>query len=187
MPSKSIPQPCHTDYRSPRKREKNIEPLWWITKDGDRSCRELYQRHYSCRATSRRRLPSLFVGPGEKLVLRTSKADALFVWRRFIDDSGQTGVNCAVFRNESAHRSSDLIRQADAIADCVWPGRRHYTYVNPSRVRSRNPGFCFLVAGWRRCGNTQGGLLILERCPGARVSGDAYTPPVSDFSEAVHA
>jgi hypothetical protein len=30
-------------------------------------------------------------------------------------------------------------------------------------VRSTNPGFCFLVAGWRRCGRTKGGLLILER------------------------
>jgi hypothetical protein len=34
---------------------------------------------------------------------RTGDADALFVWRKFIDDSGQQGVNCAVFRNESRH------------------------------------------------------------------------------------
>jgi hypothetical protein len=89
--------------------------------------------------------------------------DAMFVWRRFIDASGQHGVNCAVFRNEGTARSSLLIRQADAIADHVWPGRRHYTYVRAEAVRSSNPGYCFLAAGWRKCGLTKGGLLILER------------------------
>lgn len=139
------------------------DPVWWLTKDGDRDCLELYERHYSAYRYADGRKRTQFVGPGEKVVLRTELADALFVWRRFIDDSGQQGVNCAVFRNESAHRSSDLIRQADAIADCLWPDCRHYTYVNPARVASANPGFCFLKAGWRRCGRTAGGLLILER------------------------
>jgi hypothetical protein len=87
----------------------------------------------------------------------------MFVWRRFIDGSGQLGINCAVFRNEGPALSSLLVRQADAIADHVWPGERHYTYVNPQSVRSTNPGYCFLAAGWRRCGRTKGGLLILER------------------------
>lgn len=50
-----------------------------------------------------------------------------------------------------------------------WPTiTRHYTYVAPNRVRSTNPGACFLFAGWRRCGVTKGGhgrdqLVILER------------------------
>jgi hypothetical protein len=105
----------------------------------------------------------LFVGPGDKFVLRTSEGDACFVWRRFKDDSGQAGINCAVFRNEYSHQSSELIRQADAIADTAWTCRRHYTYVDPKKVRSSNPGFCFIAAGWRRCGRTKGGLVILER------------------------
>ena len=25
-----------------------MEPLWYLTKDGDASCLELYERHYSC-------------------------------------------------------------------------------------------------------------------------------------------
>ena len=138
-------------------------PLWWLTKDGDRDCLQLYERHYSAYHYADGRARKLFVGPGEKVVLRTLRACAMFVWRVFIDDAGQEGVNCAVFRNEGGHRSSDLIRQADAIADCLWPDRRHYTYVNKARVASRNPGYCFLAAGWRRCGVTKGGLLILER------------------------
>lgn len=138
-------------------------PLWWLTKDGDKTCLALYERHYSAYRYRDGRIRRLFVGPGDKLVLRTGKGNAFFVWRKFIDASGQQGVNCAAFRNEGAHRSSDLIRQADAIADCCWPHTRHYTYVNPKSVRSCNPGFCFIMAGWRRCGRTKGGLLILER------------------------
>jgi hypothetical protein len=140
-----------------------IVPLWWLTKDGDRSLVALYERHYSARKYADGRTRTLFVGPGEKVVLRTRDADAGYVWRKFIDDSGQEGVNCAFFRNESRHRSSELIRQADAIADVLWPGCRHYTYVASKKVRSVNPGFCFLKAGWRRCGVTESGLLVLER------------------------
>ena len=140
-----------------------MRPLWWLTTDQDRDCLELYERHYSCYRYRDGRRRWQFLGPGEKVVLRTEAADALFAWRKFIDDSGQDGINCAVFRNESSHRSSDLIRQADAIADRLWPDRRHYTFVDPKQVRSTNPGFCFIASGWRRCGMTRGGLLILER------------------------
>ena len=139
------------------------EPLWYLTKDGDVSCIDLYERHYSCYHCKDGRKRTQFVGPGESIVLRTERADAVFVWRKFIDDSGQQGVNCAVFRNESPHLSSELVRQADAIADHVWPGERHYTFVRAEAVRSANPGYCFIRAGWRRCGKTGSGLLILER------------------------
>jgi hypothetical protein len=141
-----------------------MTPLWWLTKDGDRQCLALYERHYSAYQYADGRVRKLFCGPGEKIVLRTEAGDALFVWRKFKDDSGQEGINCAVFRNESEHQSSTLIRQADAIADCVWPDSRHYTYVNAARVASSNPGFCFLKAGWQKCGVTKWNrLVILER------------------------
>lgn len=139
------------------------EPLWYLTKDGDRTCIALYERHYSRYRYADGRRQSQFVGPGEHIVLRTGDGDAMFVWRKFIDDSGQRGVNCAIFRNESPHLSSELIRQADAVADFAWPGERHYTYVDPQAIRSSNPGFCFVAAGWRRCGKTKGGLIVLER------------------------
>lgn len=139
------------------------QPLWWLTKDGDRACLALYERHYSAYRYADGRQRRLFVGPGEKVVLRTHGGDAFFIWRKFIDASGQQGINCAAFRNEGTHRSSELIRQADAVADCLWPGSRHYTYVDSTRVASRNPGYCFLAAGWQRCGFTKGGLIVLEK------------------------
>ena len=147
-------------------------PLWWITKDGDKTCRALYERHYSCYHYRDGRRPKKFVGPGEYIALRTGLGDAFFVWRKFIDacidkrtELRQEGINCSAFRNEGTYQSSRLIRQADAIADLCWPGERHYTYVDPKHVRSCNPGFCFIMAGWQRCGFTKGGLLIFERLP----------------------
>lgn len=137
---------------------------WWLTKDGDGACLRMYERHYSAYKYKDGRVRKLFIGPGEKIVLRTYSGDAFFVWRKFIDASLQEGVNCSAFRNESKTKSSDLIRQADAIADFVWPGKRHYTYVDASKVRSRNPGYCYIAAGWNRCGMTKSGLLILEKC-----------------------
>ncbi len=136
---------------------------WLVVKDGDDRARGLYRRHYSRRIYRDGRNPRQFVGPGEHIVLLTPGSDALFVWRSFIDMRGEEGVNCAVFRNESTLLSSDLIREADEIADRRWPGQRHYTYVNPRKVRSTNPGYCFIAAGWQRCGLTPGGLVVLER------------------------
>ncbi len=127
--------------------------------------RDLYRRHYSSRKSKRTR--DLVIGPGDKIVLRTADGDAAFAWRysRFRRD-GQEGVECSLFRNESPTLSSVLIRQADAIADFVWPGLRHYTFVDPEAVRSANPGACFRHAGWRRCPEaTKRGLLIFERMP----------------------
>lgn len=120
--------------------------IWIEVKDGNASGRALFRRHYSYAPYRDGRDPALFVGPGEKLVLLTPDARALFVWRKFISGDGQKGVNCAVFRNEGAGLASDLIRAADRIAWDRWPGERHYTYVNPKKLRSRNPGCCFLKA-----------------------------------------
>lgn len=142
-----------------------IEPLWWLTKDGDLDCLALFERHYSCYRYKDGRDRKLFAGPGEKLVLRTWEGDAMFVWRKFQDmcEHGH-GVNCAIFRNESPHQSSELIQQADQIADVIWPDQRHYTYVRADAIASTNPGFCFLKAGWRRMKQRTGrGLVILER------------------------
>ena len=146
---------------------------WQLAKDADSRGLELFRRHYTYRPsrdqfemfnTARNRNMKLFVGPGEKLVLISPDARALFVWRKFRSMDSQVGVNCAVFRNEGAGLSSELIREADDIAWEKWPGERHYTYVDPRNVRSRNPGYCFLMAGWRRCGVTKSrNLLIMER------------------------
>ena len=139
---------------------------WYSVLDGDSRACAIFDRHYKRRHYADGRRPKLFVGPGEKMVLMTSECDALWVWRKFISGDGQTGVNCAVFRNESSIRSSDLVREAMTLAWYRWPGERFYTYINAAKVKSINPGYCFKVAGWQQCGKTKRNrLVILEICP----------------------
>ena len=149
---------------------------WSLTHRADPQAFELYKRHYSAEKNFAFRRPGNFnfVGPGFNMVLLTENAQALFVWvknnmERF---DKQVGVCCTIFRNETADPyilSSELIREADALADARWPGERHFTYVNAprtSRRRSRHspPGKCFVAADWRPCGlNKSGKLMLLER------------------------
>lgn len=147
---------------------------WMDAKDGDSGARELFSRHYSRRKTNETKL---FVGPGEKCVLITEDGRALFVWRKFKDDSGQEGVNCAIFRNEGDIRSSDLVVDAVAIAAARWPGERLYTYVDPRAIRSTNPGYCFIAAGWRKCGVTKKRRLLILCREGYRISARASVRP----------
>ena len=66
------------------------EPLWWLSREGDKTLLKLYERHYSCYRYRDGRKRSQFVGPGEKVVQRTAAGDAMWVWRKFIDTSAQT-------------------------------------------------------------------------------------------------
>lgn len=147
---------------------------WYASSPTDPRALALYLRHYS--AWKRRAVPlsRRFVGPGEQLVLLTVPCDALFVWRRERPEyrmDGQRGVNCAVFRNESPYLSSTLILEAEQLAWARWVGERLFTFVDAGKVRpKRDPGRCFLRAGWRRCGQSARGLLLFEKYPepGAR-------------------
>lgn len=144
---------------------------WLSVKDGDPRAFSLFSRHYSYHTyrDGRRNLHGyrnrfLIMGPGEKLVLLGVDGRALFGWRRGSDASQGVCVSCTVFRNESDRLSSDLIREATDLAWQRWPGERLVTYVDPRAVQSSNPGYCFLKAGWRKCGITKhNALLILER------------------------
>ncbi len=140
---------------------------WLQVADADPRARTLMMRHYSARHYRDARRRTKFIGPGEYLALMTVTCDALFVWRYFLDDAipRQDGINCSVFRNEGPLLSSLLIREADELAWVRWPGERHYTYVDSHKIKSTNPGYCFIMAGWRKAGITKGGLTILERMP----------------------
>jgi len=141
--------------------------LWVPTKDADEGARKIFDRHYSRRDYKDGRMPSKFIGPGEYICLVLPDYSALFVWKRFIEmnESKPKGINCSVFRNESEYLSSDLILEAEEYAMEKWDDERFYTYVNVDKIKSANPGYCFLMAGWQKCGHTKGGLQILEKFP----------------------
>ncbi len=147
---------------------------WRTVRDGDPLAFALYQRHYSFYqyADGRRerygyRNRRLIVGPGEKLVLLGNDGMALCCWRRFHDASstGERKVFCTVFRNESDQRASDILRAAMLLAWQRWPEERLWTYVDPRKVNSDVPGYCFRRARWKRVGVTAGGLLVFSVNP----------------------
>lgn len=142
---------------------------WMELRDGDDSCRAIFDRHYSRYVYADGRRPKLFVGPGQKLVLMRADGLALFVWRKFKSDDGQTGINCAVFRNEGDEIASHLIAEAEHRAWDQWPGERFFTYIDPAKVKPTLVrgypvwGFCFYKAGWKFHGVSKSGKIILDR------------------------
>jgi hypothetical protein len=141
-----------------------FDEIWTVCKDGDLQAQQIFRRHYSFYIYKDGRHHKKIVGPGEYIMLITAKGDALFVWRKFKDNSGQQGINCSIFRNESNRLSSEMILAAEVYANRKWPNERLYTYINPRKIKSKNPGCCFIKAGWQRCGITKrNALIILEK------------------------
>lgn len=133
-----------------------------VTTHFDQECRLLADRHYSRRTIGARQ----FCYSGRKIILRDAPGDVLFVWM-FPDPTlrmdGQTGYNCAIFRNESRRLSSDIILEAEGIAFKRWGQNRLYTYVNPAKIHSVNPGYCFKMAGWEYAGLSKSGKHLLVK------------------------
>ena len=137
---------------------------WYSVHDGDPRVRGLLNRHYSAIHYRDGRRPLKSLGPGEYLLLMTPDSRAVFGWVRNTVEryDGQVGVYCSLFRNEGPVLSSDLIREACALAWERWPGQRLFTYVDATKVKSPNPGYCFLRAGWSRAGTSKSGKVLME-------------------------
>jgi len=133
-------------------------------RDGERGLRPIVDQHYSAIHYKDGRKPSRVVGPGEYLILTTPRRDFLIIFRvsnRPI--AGQVGIYLTLCRNTSKSKTSALIRAALERAWQRWPGKDVFTFVNPRKVRSAVPGYCFRRAGFRRVAETKGGLLIFRR------------------------
>lgn len=126
------------------------------TRRNDREARALADRHYSRKTPGARD----FVGPGRTIILRDPAGTWLFVWRgcQYRLD-GQTGWECAIFRNEGARLSSEIILECEQHVS-----GRLFTYVDAKKVRSTNPGCCFKRAGWSVAGKSKArGLVLLVK------------------------
>ena len=129
-------------------------------RDGDPRLIGLYRRHYSRRNLSPR--IRLAIGPGRKLALMTPEQDAAFAFRKFQSD-GVERTECTMFRNEGRRLLSDLIDEATDRARRYLEADTIYTFIDPSKVQSPNPGYCFKVAGYVATGRvTSRGLIELE-------------------------
>lgn len=142
---------------------------WFRSHRMDPAVRGLADRHYNRQSEGH---PNI-APPGRLLVLKTLAADALWVtcWQKpeYVKHAWPNAWTCSTFRNEGPHLSSLLIRQAVARTVHKYgppPAGGMITFVDPSKVRhKRDPGRCFLHAGFRVVGKTPKGLICLHLAP----------------------
>lgn len=151
--------------------------IWTRSNRFDSRALVLADRHYS------RQKPGTnqFVKAGSCAVfyaeVNRGRAVWVSVWQQHVRHSWPGAWECAMFRNEGAGVSSELIRQAVAATHAHYgppPSLGMITFVDPNATdarRSRHalPGQCFYEAGFALCGTTPSGLdvlrLIVDRIP----------------------
>lgn len=105
------------------------------------------------------------MAPGSPLVLVTEDGLAVWVTLRqrpeFVDHDWPAAWCCTLFRNEGPALSSQLIREALAASVAELgrpPSQGLVTFVDPTKVRrKRDPGRCFLRAGFEEWGRIAAG------------------------------
>ncbi len=153
------------------KREDD-QTKWHLSHRADPRALPLANRHYT-----RQKIDSpQFVPPGRCIVLLTRQSDALWVTSyplaAYVKHAWAGAWICSLFRNESPALASQLI--VDAVAITRWHAERAWdgipplgmvTFVDPTRIRSDHPGYCYKRAGFVRVGTTRGGLIALQLKP----------------------
>lgn len=144
---------------------------WRLSYRNDPAGRELADRHYNRQVIG---APG-FVPPGRCLVMRAGGDgnEALWVtswpFAEFTKHAWAGAWVNSLFRNEGAGLASELIREAIAATRHNWPevpALGIITFVDRDKVRrKRDPGRCYLKAGFRRVGETKGGLLAFQMLP----------------------
>jgi hypothetical protein len=103
----------------------------------------------------------------------TPGADAYWVtswpFAKYVRHAWAGAWVCSAFRNEGAHLSSELIRDACAATRYFYgdpPPLGMVSFVDTAKVRKkRDFGRCYLRAGFEVVGWTAGGLLALQLRP----------------------
>ena len=142
---------------------------WQLSHRADLLALPIADRHYN------RQKPGTpqFVPPGRCLVLTCTTGTALWVtswpFAEYVRHAWPGAWVNSLFRRESGPLASDLIREAVAITRWYWsdaPTLGMVTFVDAGKVRhKRDPGRCYLRAGFRNAGETKGGLVALQMLP----------------------
>jgi hypothetical protein len=144
---------------------------WQLSDRADPVANRIAKRHYNCQSPD----SDQWVKPGPCLCLRTASGDAVWSssapFAEYTKHAWPGAWECSTFRNESDWLSSELIREAVAATLHAWgepPPLGMVTFVNPAMVRhKRDPGRCFLRAGFVHVGWTPKGYRVLELFPDA--------------------
>lgn len=142
---------------------------WHLSHRFDPRALPLADRHYN------RRNPGSpqFVPPAGCLVLLTENATAVWVtstpYAEYVRHAWSGAWVNSLFRNEGAELASELIREAVA-ASLGQLGRPPelgmVTFIDRSKTRpKRDPGYCYLMAGFKPVGRTKAGLYALQMLP----------------------
>lgn len=148
---------------------------WSISWRADPSVRRLADRHYNRQSIG----AAQFVPPGRCLVLKafTPEGDVGAFWitswpfAEYVKHAWAGAWMCSAFRNERPDlwKSSELVRAAVAATRWQWatrPGLGMVTFVDADKVKpKRDPGYCYLMAGFELVGMTAGGLYALQMLP----------------------
>lgn len=154
---------------------------WRMSWRADPAGAEIADRHYNRQAHG----SPQFVPPGRCLVLVAAEGEALWVtswpFAKFVKHEWAGAWINSTFRRDSGDvLASDLIRAAVAVTRWRWPDVPDLgmvTFVDPSKVRrKRDPGRCFLRAGFRPAGQTKGGLLAFRLAPDEMPAPQAPVP-----------
>jgi hypothetical protein len=143
------------------------ESPWQLSWRADPATRAIADRHYNRQKIG----AAQFVPPGRCLVLKAADAAWITSWplAEYVQHAWAGAWVNSLFRNEGAGLSSDLIRWAVAHTRAHWPDvppLGMVTFVDPGKVRrKRDPGRCYLRAGFEHAGWTQGGLRALRMPP----------------------
>lgn len=144
---------------------------WRLSWKADPRALPLADRHYNRQKVG---APQFAPPARHVLVLLTEPADALWIsaWpdAEYVRHAWAGAWVCTLFRNESPHLSSDLIVEAVAATRHAWgdpPELGMVTFVDETKVRrKRDPGRCFLRAGFEVVGRTvDRNLVALQLVP----------------------
>jgi hypothetical protein len=138
---------------------------WMESHRFDKRALPIANRHYN------RQKPESpqFVPPGGCAVFLTPDEDALWVtstpMAEYVRHEWPGAWVNSLFRNEGFVLSSELIRDAVAASRFVLgdpPPQGIVSFIDPSKTRrKRDPGRCYIKAGWHYLGLTKGGLVAV--------------------------
>lgn len=168
------------------------ESPWLRIKRNDPRALALADRHYSRRTPGSKS----FVQNARSLVLLSRDETALWVtiwpYAEFVKHQWKDAWQCSMFRNEGSALSSDLIRAA--VAETVayhrsgenpkWskdppPSGGFITFVDDAKIRKkRDPGRCFVKAGWTRLKERTGSNLTVLHLPLEDIIQEAEMPSI---------
>lgn len=154
--------------------------IWHKSNRADPAVRPLADRHYNRQKIGAQQ----FAPPGRCLVLKTQAVDAFWItswlFAQYVKHAWAGAWVCSAFRNESEFLSSDLVFMAVAATLSHYgeaPPMGMITFVDAQKTRrKRDPGRCFLRAGFRNVGETKGGLIALQILPSEMPPPIPYVP-----------